>query len=117
VGIVDVNYAFIYSSLLLGYHFFMGKTAKSLAEIFKLKKDTTKYVNHEFQIYGHWLALQLDAPKNQISLFIKLAKDEDRILLEKALEFTKSVYNPKSKVKLFMWKLKKLRQEKNKKTI
>ncbi len=92
----------------------MSKTAKSLAEIFKLKKDTTKYVNHEFQVYGHWLALQVDAPKNQISLFIKLAKEEDRVLLEKALEFTKSVYKPKNKVSLFLWKLKQLREERKK---
>ena len=88
-----------------------SKHAKSLAEVFKLKRDTTKYVNHEFQIYGHYLATQLDAKTNEISLFIKLAKSEDRNLLEKALEFVKGVYNPKNKVRLFMWKLKLLKEE------
>lgn len=88
-----------------------SKQAKSLAQIFKLKKDSTKYVNHEFQIYGHYLATQLDATTKEISLFIKLAKTEDRNLLEKALEFVKGVYKPKNKVKLFMWKLKLIKEE------
>ncbi|PIR43798.1 hypothetical protein COV24_00980 [candidate division WWE3 bacterium CG10_big_fil_rev_8_21_14_0_10_32_10] len=89
----------------------MSKTGKSLSDIFKNKKDSTKYINHEFQVYGNWLASQLDASKNQISLFIKLAKEEDRATLQTALEFTKAVYKPKSKVKLFMWKIKELRKK------
>lgn len=88
-----------------------SKQAKSLAEIFKTKNDGTKYVNHEFQIFGHYLATQLDAKPSQFGLFIKLAKEENRNLLEKALAFVKDVKNPKSKVKLFMWKLKQLREE------
>lgn len=91
-----------------------GKTsnqAKSLAQVFKFKRDTTKYVNHEFQIYGHYLATQLDSTSKQIPLFIKLAKNEDRNLLEKALEFVKGVYNPKNKVSLFLWKYKILKEE------
>lgn len=92
-----------------------SKHAKSLSEIFKLKKDSTKYVNHEFQIFGHFLATQLDAPKSQYSLFIKLAKSEDRALLQSCLEFVKGVNKPKSKVKLFMWKLKEQREKKSKK--
>jgi len=91
----------------------MSKVGKSLAEILKNKRDGTKYVNHEFQIYGHWLATQLDAPKNQISLYIKLAKEEERATLQTAIEFVKSVNNPINKSKLFMWKLKELRKNKN----
>jgi len=88
-----------------------NKTAKSLAEILKHRTDGTKYVNHEFQVFGHFLATQLDADRRQYSLFIKLAKDEDRSLLQSALEFVKDVYKPRDKVKLFMWKLKQIKQE------
>lgn len=88
-----------------------SKQAKSLSQIFKLKKDTTKYVNHEFQIYGHYLATQLEASTKEIPIFIKFAKNEDRNILEKALEFVKSVYKPKNKVRLFLWKFKILKQE------
>jgi hypothetical protein len=88
-----------------------SKAAKSLAEIFKSKNDGSKYVNHEFQIYGHYLATQLDSSDKQTGLFIKLAKTENRALLERCLEFVKGVNKPKSKVKLFLWKFK---QEKEK---
>lgn len=88
-----------------------SKQAKSLSQIFKLKKDTTKYVNHEFQIYGHYLATQLSANTKEIPIFIKFAKNEDRKILEKALEFVKGVYNPQNKVRLFLWKFKALKEE------
>ncbi len=91
--------------------------AKSLADIFKTKKDGTKYVNHEFQVFGHFLASQMDVPKKEFGLFIRLAKKEDRNLLQKTLEFVKGVSNPKSKVKLFMWKLSKLKEEEKQKNV
>lgn len=87
------------------------KPVKSLAEIIKGKKDGSKYVNHEFQIYGHWLATQLEAEDKQIGMFIKLAKDQDRAKIQTALEFVKGAYKPKNKVRLFLWKIKKLREE------
>lgn len=88
-----------------------SKPAKSLAEIFKAKRDGTKYVNHEFQVFGHYLATQLDASPKQYSLFIKMAKEEERWVLQHCLEFVKDVKNAKSKVKLFMWKFKQVKQE------
>jgi len=91
------------------------KPVKSLADIIKAKKDGSKYVNHEFQIYGHWLATQLGAEDKQIGMFIKLAKNQNRDLIQTALEFVKGAYKPKSKVNLFLWKMKKLREEKEEK--
>ena len=75
--------------------------------------DKGKYINHEFQDYGYRLAMELDDEKHK-ALYIKLAKEENRALLEKARLFVKDAYKPKSKARLFMWKLKQLRQEQKK---
>ena len=44
------------------------------------------------------------------SLYIKMAKNKKRAILEQALSFVKDA-NAKSKAKLFMWKLKQLEHE------
>ncbi|HBP50931.1 MAG: hypothetical protein US68_C0005G0050 [Candidatus Shapirobacteria bacterium GW2011_GWE1_38_10] len=72
-----------------------------------------KFVKNEFQAYGLELAAELDDWKNK-SLYIRLAKKEDRKLLEKARYFVKD-HSPgqvKTPYRLFMWKLKELRMEK-----
>jgi len=80
---------------------------KSLLENFA-PKQSKGYVTREFQDYGYRLAMELGDPTH-VSLYIKLAKDTDRILLEKARSFVKDASTAKSKPKLFMWKLKKLK--------
>lgn len=72
-------------------------------------KDRPKNISKEFQIYGVYLAESLQDTKHY-SLYIKLAKEIDRKLLEEALNFTKGYYGAKSKAKIFMWKLKELRK-------
>ncbi len=86
---------------------------KSIKDILANKEieQQPKYVTKEFQAYGYRLAEELDDLKHK-ALYIKLAKEEPRARLDKALEFVKSS-NPKSKAKLFMWKLKKLREDTN----
>ncbi|MBU2592007.1 MAG: hypothetical protein ABH867_00565 [Patescibacteria group bacterium] len=71
-----------------------------------------KYVKEEFQAYGLMLAEELEDWKNK-SLYIKLAKQTDRQLLEKARLFVKDQLRGtvKSNAKLFMWKLKELKNE------
>lgn len=70
--------------------------------------DTDKYVSREFQKYAYDLAVELgDLPHK--SLYMKLAKETPRILLEKARSFVKDATNAKSKGRLFMWKLKQLK--------
>jgi hypothetical protein len=89
----------------------------TIAETLSLFKDNIakrkKYVKNEFQAYGLELATELDDWKNK-SLYIRLAKSEDRTLLEKARYFVKD-HAPgqvKTPYRLFMWKLKELRMEK-----
>lgn len=73
--------------------------------------ERKKYISQEFQDYGYRLACELDDLKHK-SLYMRLAKQEDRALLEQARIFVKEAYDVKSKAKLFMWKLKELRKEK-----
>ena len=67
-----------------------------------------KYISREFQSYGIYLAETLDDYKHK-SLYIRLAKTVPRAILEKALSFVKDA-KADSRAKLFMWKMKKLRQ-------
>jgi hypothetical protein len=71
-----------------------------------------KYISREFQAYGYWLAEQLSDLRHK-ALYIKYAKEIPRAILEEALSFVKSAGKVKSRARLFMWKLKEL---KNKKT-
>ena len=75
----------------------------------KFKSDEDKYISYEFQKYGYDLAEELGDLKNK-SLYIKLAKETPRGLLEAARNFVKDAYQVKSGPKLFMWKLKQLRK-------
>ena len=67
-----------------------------------------KYISREFQSYGIYLAEELGDYKHK-SLYIRLAKTVPRVILEKALSFVKDA-NAKSKPKLFMWKMGKLKK-------
>lgn len=71
-------------------------------------KDRPKNLSREFQVYGVYLAESLDDTKHY-SLYIKLAKEIDRKILEEALTYTKEYYSAKSKARIFMWKLTQLR--------
>ena len=80
----------------------------------KFKKDEDKYISHEFQKYGYELAKELGDLKNK-SLYIKLAKETPRGLLENARNFVKDASNVKSPAKLYMWKLTQLKKDARKK--
>lgn len=78
----------------------------------KFKIDEDKYISREFQKYGYSLAEELGDLKNK-SLYIKLAKETPRGLLETARSFVKDADNARSKARLFMWKLKQLKTQKS----
>jgi hypothetical protein len=73
-------------------------------------QDKGGYITQEFQDYGYRLAMELNDPEHK-SLYIKLAKTTDRSLLEQALTFVSDA-QARSKARLFMWKLKELKQAK-----
>lgn len=83
----------------------------SVGDVLKgFEVDEDKYITHEFQKYGYELARELGDLKNK-SLYIKFAKETPRGLLEAARNFVKDATNVESKPRLFMWRLKQLRDE------
>ncbi len=84
----------------------MKKISQAIAEA--KFKDRPKNISHEFQFYGCFLAETLGDTKHY-SLYIKLAKETDRKVLEEALNYTKGYYAARNKAKVFMWRLKQLR--------
>lgn len=89
---------------------------KDISDILKHKSFAPDKRNtYEFQAYGNRLAEELGDPAHR-ALYIKLAKKEDRALLEQARAKVLSSENATTKGKLFMWVLKQLKEEKNSKT-
>jgi hypothetical protein len=84
---------------------------KSLFDNYQVKKN--QYVSREYQDYGLRLAHELNDVAHK-SLYIKLAKNERRSLLERARSYVADA-NVRSKAKVFMWKLKQLKIKESKK--
>lgn len=86
---------------------------KPIAKILDQTKNIQrpKNLSKEFQYYGCFLAESLEDTKHY-SLYIKLAKQTDRGILENALNYVKGYHQAKSKARIFMWRLKQLRLEK-----
>lgn len=83
----------------------------TLFQDFQLE-DKGGYITQEFQDFGYRLALELNDMEHK-SLYMRLAKKEPRVMLERALSFVKDAETAKSKARLFMWKLTQLRQERS----
>lgn len=82
---------------------------QSVAEILnKFNPLEDKYISREFQSYGIYLAEELGEYKRR-AMYIRLAKTVPRAILEKALNFVKDS-RARSKARLFMWKVGKLRK-------
>lgn len=81
----------------------------NIADILKnkgLNKNTRN--KHEYQAYGNRLAEEFHDTRKR-ALYIKLAKEVDRNLLEVAREYVMRSENATTKGRLFMWKLSQLR--------
>ena len=72
-------------------------------------ENKQKRISREFQDYAYRLAVALD-DTSHVPIYMRLAKQNPRELLEKAKSFVMDS-NAKSKARLFMWKLKKLKEE------
>ncbi len=72
-------------------------------------KDRPKNLSQEFQVFGVYLAESLEDTKHY-SLYIKMAKEIDRAVLEEALSYTKGYYSAKNKARVFMWRLKEIKK-------
>lgn len=81
---------------------------QSLFAAYQLE-DKGGYITQEFQDFGYRLAVELDDLAHK-SLYIKMAKTVPRTLLENALSFVSDA-QARSKARLFMWKVKELKQQ------
>jgi hypothetical protein len=68
-----------------------------------------KYISRDFQAFGIYLAEEMEDYKNK-GMWIKLAKTNNRAVLEKALSFIKDS-TADNKIGLFLWKLKQIKTE------
>ncbi|KKQ48701.1 MAG: hypothetical protein US95_C0006G0016 [Candidatus Woesebacteria bacterium GW2011_GWB1_38_5] len=75
----------------------------------KFRKDEDKYISREFQKYAYDLAKELNDLSHK-SLYMRLAKNTPRVLLENARNFVKDAYKVQSRPRLFMWKLSELKK-------
>lgn len=89
------------------------KSIGNILDKYKLNDDD-KYISREFQKYAYELAKELNDLAHK-SLYMKLAKNTPRGLLESARSFVADAANARSKGRLFMWKLKQLKEEQKKK--
>lgn len=88
---------------------------KTISDIINSKKMSRDYrCSHEFQAYGNKLSEDLGDKKHR-ALYIKLAKTEDRSLLEEAKDSVLSSRNATTKGRLFMWKVGQLKKERKEK--
>jgi hypothetical protein len=85
---------------------------ENLGDLISKKSFTPDTRNkHEFQAYGNRLADEFGDQRHR-ALYIKLAKTENRALLEQARDFVNNQDHAKTKGRLFMWKLKQLKEAK-----
>ncbi len=77
----------------------------------KYDLDKKKYISQEWQDYAYRLAIFLNDLKNK-SLYMRLAKNTPRAMLEEAKNFITDAYEVKNKARLFMWKLKEIKKAK-----
>ncbi len=93
-----------------------NKDFESVQALFEKYQVESKpgYISQEFQDFGYRLALELD-DLDRVSLYMRLAKVENRGILEQALSFVSDA-NARNKARLFMWKMKQLKDSKEAKT-
>jgi hypothetical protein len=82
------------------------KTIGDIVSKFQLD-DRDKYLTREFQEFGIFLAEKLGDMAHK-ALYMKMAKTTPRSILDEALSFVLDA-NANSKARLFMWKVKQLR--------
>jgi len=75
------------------------------------ERGKQRRISREWQDYAYRLALELGDTAHT-SLYMRLVKNTPRHFLEEAKRFVSDAQNVKSKAKLFMWKLKQLKDGK-----
>ncbi len=82
----------------------------NLLSDYKIDEDKQRRISREWQDYAYRLALELE-DKAHTSLYMRLVKNTPRPILEEARVFVKGAINAKSKGRLYMWKVKELKDK------
>ncbi len=82
----------------------------NILDSYKVETDKQRRISREWQDYAYRLALELD-DKAHTSLYMRLVKNTPRPILEEARVFVKGATNAKNKARLFMWKVKELKNK------
>jgi hypothetical protein len=85
------------------------KSIGSVLSKINIADDSDKFLSREFQQYGILLSEKLADAKHK-ALYIKMAKEMPRQLLDDALSFVLDS-QADSKARLFMWKVARLKAE------
>ncbi len=80
---------------------------------YKVEEDKQRRISREWQDYAYRLALELN-DKAHTSLYMRLVKNTPRPILEEARVFVKGAYGAKNRAKLFMWKVKEIKEKQQK---
>lgn len=86
------------------------KPIVSIIDRYDLDETKQRRISREFQDYAYRLAVELEDTAHT-AIYMKLAKNSPRALIERARLFVLGANNPKSKARLFMWKLKQIKDE------
>lgn len=76
---------------------------------FDLGEEKQKRISREFQDYAYRLAVALDDTAHT-PIYMRMAKSTPREILEKAKSFVIDS-NARSKAKMFMWKVRQIKEE------
>lgn len=78
---------------------------------YDLEETKQRRISREWQDYAYRLAVELDDTAHT-AIYMRMLKIYPRHLIENARLFVLAANKPQSKARLFMWKLKKLKEEK-----
>ncbi len=87
---------------------------KSLFKDYTIEVDKQRRISREWQDYAYRLALELEDTEHT-PIYMRLAKTTPRPLLEEARIFVRGATQANSRGRLFMWKLKQLKDGKEEK--
>lgn len=91
-----------------------NKGMQGLSDIltkYEIDHKKRRYISREFQDYGYRLAVEMNDKKN-VGMYMRLAKTVDRSVLEVAKNFVTDAKDVRNKSRLFLWKIKQLKEGK-----
>ncbi len=83
---------------------------KSVLKDHQIETDKQRRISREWQDYAYRLAVEL-LDTAHTPIYMRLAKNTDRALLEETRIFVRGATKANNKGRLFMWKLKQLKEE------